>query len=132
MPGRIVSRIQICAAIAKPACTLIIMRKLYKIASLRSVTALDKTERGIDFVIEWGLGMVLPIFVAGPLYCIVQVYRFAVYDGLGCADVAYSSILTLLLLVAWLVVLPLTSLLFYYRMSIHIPCTLHAPLTSPL
>ena len=84
-------------------------------------------------MVEWTLGLVIPVIVAGP-FCeydgwhtcdaeradllgdyIVQGYRFEVIEGLGCENVPERSILTILLVHVWSVIPPLLSVSLYYR-----------------
>ncbi|KZV63368.1 STE3-domain-containing protein [Peniophora sp. CONT] len=110
----IVTHIQMIAFIVKPMATLIITRRLYLIASLRSVELPDKAAKRRDLVIEWTLGLGIPILVAGPFYYIVQGARFAVYGGFGCESSADGSILGILLIPSWAITSPLLSVIIYY------------------
>ncbi|KZV63983.1 STE3-domain-containing protein [Peniophora sp. CONT] len=110
----IVTHLQLIASIVKPMATLIITRRLYLITSLRSVEAPNKAAKYRDLAIEWTLGLVIPVVVAGPLYYIVQFYRFEVYEGFGCENAPDSSVLSILLLYPWNVIPPLVSIVVYY------------------
>ena len=44
--------------------------------------------------------------------------RFEVFEGIGCTDAPVPSILEVLVLESWEVILPLISVIFYYRDSI--------------
>ena len=89
-------------------------------------------KRRNNFVVEWTLGLAIPVFVAGLLCeppsvymsrsnsCVVQDYvvqgaRFAVEEGFGCVNSLDGSVLSILLLNSWAVVPPLISIVFYYR-----------------
>ena len=83
--------------------------------------------------IEWTLGLVVPLLVAGPLCeplrlldahrakClldyIVQGARFVVEEGFGCTDIPDGSGLTILFFNSWSLIPPLISVIFYYRAS---------------
>ncbi|KZV63981.1 STE3-domain-containing protein [Peniophora sp. CONT] len=110
----IVSHLELIASVIKPMATLIITRKLYLITSLQSVEALSKSAKYRDLAIEWTLGLVIPVVVAGPLYYIVQVYRFEVNEGFGCNNSSDGSVLAILLLYLWNVIPPLVSIVVYY------------------
>ncbi|KZV65945.1 STE3-domain-containing protein [Peniophora sp. CONT] len=110
----IVSHLQIIAAIVKPMATLIITRRLYSITSLQSVDRLDKVARRKNLAIEWTLGLVIPVLVAGPLYYVVQQLRFEVDEGFGCDNSRDGSILDILFIQSWAVILPLVSVTLYY------------------
>lgn len=96
-----------------------------------------RTEIGLlqnrwNLVLEWTLGLVIPVLIAGPI-CessdseavyvlrfqdyIVQDERFAVVQGFGCTNNADGSILSILLISSWTVILPLISVAIYYRAS---------------
>ena len=85
---------------------------------------------------EWTLGLVIPLLVAGGL-CkslsgilhsrnvtnlyqdyVVQILRFQVDEGFGCTNSVDTSILTILLINSWSVIIPLLSLVIYYRASV--------------
>ncbi|KZV66427.1 STE3-domain-containing protein [Peniophora sp. CONT] len=110
----IVSRLQRITFVVKPMATLVITRRLYLIVRLRSVESPDKNLRRWNLVIDWTLGLVIPLIVAGPLYYVVQAYRFQVLEGFGCTSASSHSILDLLLLDSWSIIPPLISVLVYY------------------
>ncbi|VDB87006.1 unnamed protein product [Peniophora sp. CBMAI 1063] len=110
----IVTRLQLIAALVGPMSTLIITRRLYLIASLRTVEFPSASARRRDMFIEWTLGLVIPVLVAGPLFYTVQYYRFRVQEGFGCTVPADPTILTVLLVSSWDVIPPLVSVFFYY------------------
>ncbi|KZV65157.1 fungal pheromone STE3G-protein-coupled receptor [Peniophora sp. CONT] len=110
----IVSRMRLITTYVKPAATLIITRRLYLIASLQPVTLPNKAARRWDLALEWTLGLIIPILMAGPIYYVNQGARFAVYEGFGCRDVDAASILDTIIEQSWIVVPPLISIIFYY------------------
>ncbi|VDC03117.1 unnamed protein product [Peniophora sp. CBMAI 1063] len=110
----LVTRVLIVTFVVKPMATLIITRRLYLITSRQSVRPPSKAIGRRDCAIEWTLGLVIPILVAGPLYYVVQWLRFEVDAGYGCRNAPEPSGLTILLLLSWAVVPPLVSVLVYY------------------
>ncbi|VDB87074.1 unnamed protein product [Peniophora sp. CBMAI 1063] len=110
----IVSRIQIIGFVIKSTATLIITRRLYLIASLQSVDAPSKSAKRWDTCVEWTLGVVLPLLVAGPIYYSIQTSRFVIWEGFGCANAEVNSVVTILLIPTIPVIFPLISVLFYY------------------
>ncbi|VDC00134.1 unnamed protein product [Peniophora sp. CBMAI 1063] len=110
----IVSHIQLITYIVKPAATLIITRRLYLIASLQSVDMPSKAARRWNACVEWGLGLLLPLLVAGPFYYINQGARFEILEGFGCSASSSRSILSFLTMDSWTIILPLVSMIMYY------------------
>ncbi|KZV63986.1 STE3-domain-containing protein [Peniophora sp. CONT] len=110
----IASHLQIIVTVVEPMATLIISRRLYLIANLESVEVVDQAAKRRDLTMEWILGLVIPVVVAGPLYYVVQAARFAVREGTGCGALADGSILSILLVSSWTVIAPLFSLIIYY------------------
>ncbi|KZV60806.1 STE3-domain-containing protein [Peniophora sp. CONT] len=94
--------------------TLIITRRLYLIASLQSVDVPSTSARHRTLAIEWTIGLLIPLIVAGPLYYVVQTYRFRITRGFGCTNSPGESVLEVLLIHIWTVVPPLTSIIVYY------------------
>ncbi|VDB86862.1 unnamed protein product [Peniophora sp. CBMAI 1063] len=110
----IFSRLQLVCYVVKPMSTLILSRRLYMIASLRPINLECAAARRWNFALEWTLGIGVPLIVAGPLYYVLQRYRFVVKEGFGCANSHAHSILSILLIEGWLVVPPLLSAALYY------------------
>ncbi|KAI0031555.1 GPCR fungal pheromone mating factor, partial [Vararia minispora EC-137] len=90
----IVSHLFMITYAAKPACTLLISRRLYKVVSSRSVLLPSRKE------------------VISSDY-IVQDARFLVEEGFGCIDTAKSSWLTMILIYSWPIIFSSISVLFY-------------------
>ncbi|KZV66406.1 STE3-domain-containing protein [Peniophora sp. CONT] len=110
----IVTHMQLITFTVKPMATLIITRRLYLIASLHSVEPPTKAAHRMNLAIEWILGFVFPVLVAGPLYYVVQLLRFEVEEGFGCINAQDGSVLDILLLWSWTVIPPLLSIVLYY------------------
>ncbi|KZV63978.1 fungal pheromone STE3G-protein-coupled receptor [Peniophora sp. CONT] len=110
----IYSHMELIVSVVKPMATLIITRRLYLITSLRTVELPNKSAKRRDLVIEGVLGLVIPVLVAGPLFYIVQDYRFLNEQGFGCTNSSDGSVLSILLLNSWNVIPPLISVMVYY------------------
>ncbi|KZV61422.1 hypothetical protein PENSPDRAFT_298295 [Peniophora sp. CONT] len=110
----IFTRLQLVCYVVKPMSTLILSRRLYMIASLRPMEPVGTAARRWNLAVEWTLGLIVPLVVAGPLYYVVQDYRFVVKEGFGCASAHSHSVLSILLIEDWLVIPPLLSVLLYY------------------
>ncbi|KZV74012.1 STE3-domain-containing protein [Peniophora sp. CONT] len=116
----IVTRLQLMASVAKPLATLIITRRLYLIVSQRSVELPNNKAKRWNLMIEWVLGVIIPVLVGGPLYYVVQLERFEVAEGFGCRNSLDDSILAILLISSWTVVPPMLSLIIYYPRVVRI------------
>ncbi|VDB84664.1 unnamed protein product [Peniophora sp. CBMAI 1063] len=112
----IVTHLQLISSIVKPASTFIITRRLYLIASLRSVELPNPSARRRNLLIEWTLGLVLPVMIGGPIYYVVQSRRFTVVEGFGCLNSSVFSVLTFFLITSWSISLPLLSIVTYLPM----------------
>ncbi|VDB83397.1 unnamed protein product [Peniophora sp. CBMAI 1063] len=110
----IVSHLALITYVVKPMATLIISRRLYLITRLQSVERPNKAAKRKELAIEWSLGLVIPLVVAGPLYYIIQQLRFEVNEGFGCDNSPDGSILEILLLDSWSIIPPLVSIAIYY------------------
>ncbi|KZV59905.1 STE3-domain-containing protein [Peniophora sp. CONT] len=110
----IVSRLQLVCYVVKPMATLIISRRLYLIASLRSLelpgTAAVRREAQLP---REGIAFASLILTCLSDY-IVQGARFQVEEGFGCTNAVHYSILAVLLVQVWSVAPPLLSVLVYY------------------
>ncbi|VDB99555.1 unnamed protein product [Peniophora sp. CBMAI 1063] len=110
----IVTRLQEISFVVKPMATLIISRRLHLIANLQSIELPSPAARRRDLAIEWTLGLIVPLIVAGPLYYISQGARFQVLEGFGCSNIEIGSILELVSIQIWTIVPPLISVTVYY------------------
>ncbi|KZV72307.1 STE3-domain-containing protein [Peniophora sp. CONT] len=110
----IVIRVHEITYVIKPMATLLITRRLYLISSLQSVDFPSRAKRRWNSVVEWTLGLAIPLLVAGPIYYVHQIVRFEVDEGFGCSDGPIVSILELLTIEIWAVLPPLVSIVFYY------------------
>ncbi|VDC07979.1 unnamed protein product [Peniophora sp. CBMAI 1063] len=130
----IVSRLQLVVFVVKPMATLIIIRRLYIIVSVQSVelpsvkaaslillmrdspisSYCPLRQRRWNLLVEWMLGLFVPLIVAGPIYYVNQVAEFQVIEGFGCGNATGGSILLILTLQSWVIIPPLISVTFYY------------------
>ncbi|VDC01595.1 unnamed protein product [Peniophora sp. CBMAI 1063] len=110
----IVSHLFMITHVVKPMATLIISRRLYLITRLQAVELPNRAAKRKELAIEWTLGLVIPLVVAGPLYYVVQDDRFQVEEGFGCDNSNDGSVLSILLLELWSVIPPLVSIAIYY------------------
>ncbi|VDB95844.1 unnamed protein product [Peniophora sp. CBMAI 1063] len=111
----IVSHLREIAFVVKPMATLIITRRLFLIAtSLQSTDFAREAVNRRDIAIEWILGLVIPLLVAGPIYYLNQYARFEVDERLGCTDATSFSVVELLTMESWTILPPLVSIIFYY------------------
>ncbi|KZV68498.1 fungal pheromone STE3G-protein-coupled receptor, partial [Peniophora sp. CONT] len=113
----VVSHLQIVTYIVTPMATLMITRRLYLIASLQSVDLPSKAARRWDSVIEWTLGLFIPLLVADYAH---QGCRFEVDEVFGCTNAVRTSILEILTVDSWTVILPLVSISYFYPRVVHI------------
>ncbi|KAI0317104.1 pheromone A receptor-domain-containing protein [Amylostereum chailletii] len=107
------SRVSLASNVGSAACSLVITRRLFHIACLRTVDAPTRRERRVHYFLDFFIGIGLPILVGGPFYYIVQSYRFEVLEEVGCGSTVVSSGLTTILVSVWPVILPLISAMFY-------------------
>ncbi|VDB95841.1 unnamed protein product [Peniophora sp. CBMAI 1063] len=110
----IVSHLRVITYVVKPMATLIITRRLYSIANVQSVGFPSKIMRRWELCVEWTLGLIIPLLVAGPIYYVNQGARFVVYEGVGCTNFSEFSILEILISKSWAVIPPLVSVAVYY------------------
>ncbi|KZV65151.1 fungal pheromone STE3G-protein-coupled receptor [Peniophora sp. CONT] len=110
----IVTHVQHITFVVKPMATLIISRRLYLIASLQSVELPSKAARRWNLALEWTLGLIIPLLVAGPVYYANQGSRFVVYQGSGCGTAENESLPDVLIEQSWSFVPCLVSVVFYY------------------
>ncbi|VDC01737.1 unnamed protein product [Peniophora sp. CBMAI 1063] len=110
----LVSHVDVIISVVKPMATLLITRQLHLIAGLRSLERLSKGAKRRALAVEWGLGFVFPLVVAGPIYYVHQGFRFEVDEGFGCTSAIQISVLEILTIGIWSILPPLISVIFYY------------------
>ncbi|KAJ6542964.1 pheromone A receptor-domain-containing protein [Mycena capillaripes] len=75
--------------LAIPACSLCINRRLYQIASVRSVTK-TRAEKRRAILIDLAIGLGLPLLQI-PLQYIVQGHRYNIFEDIGCLGETYET-----------------------------------------
>ncbi|KZV72030.1 fungal pheromone STE3G-protein-coupled receptor [Peniophora sp. CONT] len=110
----IASHVRIAADIVKPMSTLIIMRRLYSIASLRPPRLADQADRRRNSQIEWTLGCIIPVLCAGPFYLALQGPRYDILQGFGCSGPTIRAILPFVVVYPWYILPAVVSVTFYY------------------
>ncbi|KAH9476719.1 Pheromone B alpha 3 receptor [Psilocybe cubensis] len=83
------SRFIVGSAVAIPAASLCINRRLYHISSVRSVT-ISKAEKRRDVMVDLSIGLGIPL-VEMILQYIVQGHRFNIYENVGCYPFTYNT-----------------------------------------
>ncbi|KAJ7246160.1 pheromone A receptor-domain-containing protein [Mycena haematopus] len=75
--------------LAIPACSLCINRRLYQIASVRTVTK-TKAEKRRAILVDLAIGLGLPVLQI-PLQYIVQGHRYNIFEDIGCLGETYET-----------------------------------------
>ncbi|KAJ7809993.1 pheromone B alpha 1 receptor [Mycena olivaceomarginata] len=75
--------------LAIPACSLCINRRLYQIASVRSVTK-TRAEKHRAIMIDLAIGLGLPLLQI-PLQYIVQGHRYNIFEDVGCIGETFET-----------------------------------------
>ncbi|KZV72322.1 STE3-domain-containing protein [Peniophora sp. CONT] len=101
-----------------PAAVLVIMLRLWKIASLRSAQ-ITQAEKRRDMTIDISLGLGMPILAMG-LQVIVQSNRFNIWEDVGCFWNTYPTWVSWLIVYPWPFIISLFSWVFgslaYYHL----------------
>ncbi|KZV62314.1 STE3-domain-containing protein [Peniophora sp. CONT] len=108
------TRLQFISSVAQSMATLLITRRLSLIASMRSVEPNSKKTKRWDVAVEWTLGFAVPLIAGGPIYYVVQAYRFQVFEVFGCQDAVSNDALGALIQLSATVLIPLLSVTLYY------------------
>ncbi|KAJ7822241.1 pheromone B alpha 1 receptor [Mycena leptocephala] len=75
--------------VAIPACSLCINRRLYQIASVRTVTK-TRAEKRRAILIDLAIGLGIPLLQI-PLQYIVQGHRYNIFEDIGCLGETYET-----------------------------------------
>nr|GAT61196.1 pheromone B alpha 1 receptor [Mycena chlorophos] len=81
--------------LAIPACTLCINRRLYQIASVRTVMK-TKAQKRREVIIDLCIALGLPVLQI-PLQYIVQGHRYNIYEDIGCLGETYETWVSILI-----------------------------------
>ncbi|KAI0311157.1 pheromone A receptor-domain-containing protein [Amylostereum chailletii] len=101
------SRLAVGAGVALPAASLCINRRLYSIASVKSVTV-TRADKKRDVIIDLCIGLGIP-FIEMVLQVIVSAHRFDIYEDIGCYPVTYNTPPAYALVVCWPLAIGLVS-----------------------
>lgn len=104
------TRIQTGVAVAIPACSLCINRRLYHIASVRTVTV-TRAEKRRAILVDLAIGVGIPVIQMALQY-IVQGHRFDIYEYYGCLPFTYNTPLVIPLVTSWPVIIGCISLVY--------------------
>ncbi|KZV64272.1 fungal pheromone STE3G-protein-coupled receptor [Peniophora sp. CONT] len=110
----IATHLQVVSSTAKSMATFIITRRLSSIARLQSVEPNNRKTRRWNLVIEWILGLAVPLLAGGPLYYVVQGLRFQVLESFGCQDALSDDVLAISIMFLSGVLIPFLSVTIYY------------------
>ncbi|CCM02280.1 uncharacterized protein FIBRA_04365 [Fibroporia radiculosa] len=109
----ITSRWRYAAAIGICTASLVINRRLYKIASV-SVVSISKADKRRMMYVDLAIGLVPPIVVVA-LYWFIEGHRFNIYEGFGCMFVFPATILSYFLYQLWPIVIGLIAAYYCVR-----------------
>jgi pheromone a factor receptor len=98
-PSSLASHIQIGYAVAIPACSFVINRRLNHITRI-SVAHKFKQDRIREFWIDVGIALGIPVFQM-IIYIVPQGVRYQIYEDVGCATAVYNTWQAMLLVNAW-------------------------------
>ncbi|CCM01290.1 uncharacterized protein FIBRA_03339 [Fibroporia radiculosa] len=105
----ITSRWRLASSIGVCTASLIINRRLYKIASVSAVS--NQADRRRIIAVDLAIG-IIPSIVVVALFWFIQGHRFDIYEGYGCAPEFPNTILSYFLYTAWPVVIGLISMTY--------------------
>ncbi|EMD35184.1 STE3-like pheromone receptor B mating type [Gelatoporia subvermispora B] len=106
----ITSRWMLASGVGVCACSLIINRRLYKIASVSAVSSTRQEKRRM-IITDLCIGLGIPILQVA-LYWFVQGHRFDIYEGIGCFFAMPNTIPAFFLSDCWPVVIGMISLVY--------------------
>jgi len=99
--------------VALPAASLCINRRLYKIASVQTVTT-PRAQRRREIMVDLAIGVGLPFLVMA-LHPIVQANRFIIFEGVGCYPFTFNTPPAYVIFFGWPVVIGLVSASYCIR-----------------
>ncbi|KAF8597848.1 STE3-domain-containing protein [Ceratobasidium sp. AG-I] len=92
------------------AASLCINRRLYNIATIKSVTHMRGSKRR-DAIIDLSLGVGLPILIM-ILHYVVQGHRFDIIEDVGCWPSVYNTLLAVPMILMWPVLISVASFIY--------------------
>nr|ALK27860.1 mating factor receptor STE3-1 [Limonomyces culmigenus] len=95
--------LQTALSVAIPCCTLVINRRLYKIASVRTVLV-TKEDKRRDMYTDLAIGVGFP-FLIMILFYVSQGHRFDIFEELGCQPALYVTLPSIFLFSMWPIVI---------------------------
>ncbi|TBU43025.1 GPCR fungal pheromone mating factor [Dichomitus squalens] len=101
------SRIVVAAGVALPAASLCIQRRLYFIASIKTVS-ISYAEKRLGVLVDLAIGLGIPLLQIVFQY-IVSGHRFDIYEGIGCSVYTYNTPLAYPFSLLWPLVIALIS-----------------------
>ncbi|KAG9310932.1 STE3-domain-containing protein [Chiua virens] len=101
------TQIMIASAVALPAASLCINRRLYQIASVQSVTK-SRAQKRRDIMIDLAIGLGLPVLQMA-LHTVVQSHRYVIIEEAGCFPFTLNTPASYPLVWAWPVAIGLVS-----------------------
>ncbi|KAI6143277.1 STE3-domain-containing protein [Pisolithus tinctorius] len=106
----ITSKFMIGCAVALPAASLCINRRLYYIVSVDSVTR-TRAEKRRDVLVDLSIGLGIPILEM-ILHYIVQGHRFNIFEEIGCYPTTYNTPPAYALVFCWPVAIGVVSAVY--------------------
>ncbi|KAB5588131.1 Pheromone B alpha 3 receptor [Ceratobasidium theobromae] len=104
------SKLIIGMSVGLTAASLCINRKLYNIATIKSVHATAASRRR-EVIVDLLLGIALPIIVMA-LHYVVQGRRYSILEDIGCWPTTYNTLLAIPLIMLWPILISVCSLLY--------------------
>ncbi|KAG8218927.1 pheromone A receptor-domain-containing protein [Butyriboletus roseoflavus] len=104
------SRYIIGASVGIPASSLCIIRRLYYMTKLQTIS-IGKAERRREIAVDVSIGIVFPCVVIALEY-IVQPHRFVIYEQIGCYPFTANILATYFLVLMWPLVIGLISIIY--------------------
>ncbi|KAH9910602.1 pheromone A receptor-domain-containing protein [Fomitopsis serialis] len=108
----IVTRFRLASSIGICTASLIINRRLYKIATISTVSMTNSDKRRMIWV-DLAIGLI-PSIVVVALFWFIQGHRFDIYEGYGCTFEIANTILSYFLLTSWPIVIGCISAVYCF------------------
>lgn len=104
------AKFQIGLSVGVPCASLCMMRRLYKITTISSVTT-TKQERRRAVYVDLAIGLGIP-FIQMIVHIFAQGHRFIVYEQIGCFPSIYTTPLAFVLVYSWRTIIGLISAVY--------------------